>query len=103
MWPAANVLLISNLPLPKHDSAFLASALGSRLGDVVGPLILATSRQLFGLSWRAAVLVILTGVAMAFASSVAASPPELRMPELQEEASLAGLGRKMTRLVCDVD
>jgi len=103
MWPSANVVFAINLPQLKHDTAFLSSAFGSRIGDVVGPLLVSVSLAMFGLSWRWSVLVILAAVVLSFAISATVVPQNLKEPEAADRFTLEGLAQKMARLVADVD
>jgi len=102
MWPAAGVLFAANLPSQKQDGAIVASAFGSRLGDVVGPVLVAVSLAMFGLPWRSSLLVIFAVVVLTFAVSVGAAP-HLKEPESREHISMQGLLEKTARLVADFD
>merc|ERR1719343_560951 len=103
MWPAANVLFVANLPPAKHDSAFISSAFGSRLGDVIGPLLVVFSLSVLALSWRLSVFVVLVAVMFSFATAYLALPQQLKEPEVREHFSFEGLVQKMARIVTDVD
>lgn len=103
MWPSANVVFATNLPEAKHDTAFLSAAFGSRLGDVLGPLLVAVSMAIFGLSWRWSVLVVLLAVLLSFGISAGVVPQNLKEPEATDRFTLEGLAQKMLRLVADLD
>lgn len=103
MWPAANVLLAVNLPSQKHDAAFIFTAFGSRMGDVIGPVLVWVSLTYLGFTWRGTSLLILIVISLFFMMSLSALPQDLKEPEAREQVSLQGLVRKMVRLVTDVD
>lgn len=103
MWPAANVLFVANLPSSKHDSAFLSSAFGSRIGDVIGPALISICLVALSFSWRGSVAVLLAAVMLCFAISIGVAPQHLKQPEAREAFTFEGLVQKTARLVTDVD
>lgn len=103
MWPAANVLFVANLPLAKHDTAFITSAFGSRIGDMSAPLLILVSLTTFGLSWRGSILVILVSIVTAFVISIGTKPQQLKEPDARDSFSWEGMRQKAARLAVDFD
>lgn len=102
LWPATNALMSANLAQSKFDVAFMAAALGSRIGETLSATVVGVSLQVYGLSWQGTVLVLLGCIMVLLVCSALCKPSDLKDMEeasLASRASLADLGRKWYRLV----
>lgn len=103
MWPGSNVILSANLVSAKHDVSILSAALGSRIGDVISPMIIGVSLQVFLLSWRWSLLMVDIAVLFLCLLTLGIKPPDMREPDTQPHMTLGSGVDKFVRLVTDLD
>lgn len=65
MWPSLGALIAANMESSKLDVSFLLMAIASRLGDLLGALILG-ELALHSFSWQESVLALLSVVSVFF-------------------------------------
>lgn len=65
MWPSLGAIISANMPSSKLDVSFLLLACASRLGDIVGELVLG-QLAVHGFSWQESVLILLAVVSVLF-------------------------------------
>lgn len=90
MWPTVGALISTNLPKTKHDTCFLLTALGSRVGDACNAMILGLSMTRFNFQWRNALIVLLVFILIEFTVAICLLQSVDRLVQAKDEAPSVG-------------
>lgn len=100
LWPTLTAIVAGNVGQSKHEFVFAMLATSSRLGVMIGSLILGVCLNGEQMSWRESVLVIFVAVTMLVIASFMLWPANMHEPEGSKAVSMSDLLEKWKRLLC---
>jgi MFS family permease len=102
LWPTVGSTISANVSTQRQDETFLISALGARIGDVLGTLVLGFLMDVAGLTWRHALTVFLLMILSLIFLAGWQSPRHIAEPA-DSMPSICGQLEKWLRMISSVD